>query len=92
MNDCARARVIYSGTVQGVGFRFTVRRTASGFAVAGQVRNLPDGTVELIAEGGKAEATALLKAVDAAMAGYITDRQIEWSEARGSFDGFQIAF
>jgi acylphosphatase len=40
-------QVFYSGRVQGVGFRYTVKRIASGFDVTGWVRNLPDGRVEL---------------------------------------------
>ena len=42
----------FSGHVQGVGFRYTTRSVASRFAVTGYVRNLPDGRVELVAEGG----------------------------------------
>ncbi|MEE3179555.1 MAG: acylphosphatase [Verrucomicrobiota bacterium] len=38
-------RVIFSGRVQGVGFRYTTREIATGFDVVGAVRNLPDGTV-----------------------------------------------
>ena len=40
-------QVIYSGRVQGVGFRFTTRQIASGYEVNGWVKNLPDGRVEL---------------------------------------------
>jgi acylphosphatase len=46
-----RRRVRYAGRVQGVGFRFTARRLAQGFAVTGYVRNEPDGRVEVVAEG-----------------------------------------
>ena len=42
-----RMQVLYAGRVQGVGFRYAVRRLASGFEVTGAVRNLPDGRVEL---------------------------------------------
>ena len=41
----------FRGTVQGVGFRYTVRQIAAEFAVTGYVKNLPDGTVEMVAEG-----------------------------------------
>ena len=41
----------YSGHVQGVGFRATAYSIASGLAVTGYVRNLPDGRVQLVAEG-----------------------------------------
>jgi len=40
-------QVIYSGRVQGVGFRFTTRQIASGYDVTGWVKNLPDGRVEM---------------------------------------------
>lgn len=40
-------KVLYSGRVQGVGFRYTTKRLAAGFDVTGTVRNLGDGRVEL---------------------------------------------
>jgi acylphosphatase len=40
-------QVLYSGRVQGVGFRFTTRQIASGYDITGWVKNLPDGRVEL---------------------------------------------
>ncbi len=48
-------QVFYSGRVQGVGFRYAVKRIASGFEVTGWVRNLPDGRVELQAMSEDAE-------------------------------------
>ena len=48
-------RVLYSGRVQGVGFRYSTRQLAADFAVAGYVRNTADGRVELVAEGDPAE-------------------------------------
>ncbi|MGQ0633729.1 MAG: acylphosphatase [Planctomycetaceae bacterium] len=45
-------RIVFSGRVQGVGFRFTTRSLARRYPVTGFVRNLPDGTVELVASGG----------------------------------------
>src|SRR5260370_40038655 len=47
----ARIRLIISGRVQGVGFRFSAYDEAIALAVAGFVRNLPGGEVEVIAEG-----------------------------------------
>jgi acylphosphatase len=58
-----RRRVHYSGRVQGVGFRFTAHRIAQGFNVGGFVRNLPDGRVEVVVEGGHADVDAFLEAV-----------------------------
>ena len=53
-----RRRVHFSGRVQGVGFRFTCQSLARGFDVAGHVRNLADGRVELVAEGESSELDA----------------------------------
>lgn len=44
---------IISGTVQGVGYRFFAMRAAARHQVLGTVRNLPDGRVEVIAEGDR---------------------------------------
>jgi acylphosphatase len=44
-------KVIYKGMVQGVGFRYRSQEISSGFKVAGYVKNLADGSVELVVEG-----------------------------------------
>jgi len=83
--------IFYSGHVQGVGFRFTVRRVATGFEVTGVVRNLPDGRVELVAEGERTELEAFRAAIpDAGLAACIRHEDARWSEARGEFRGFEI--
>lgn len=46
-------RYVVSGMVQGVGFRWFVRRIADAFGVTGTVQNLPDGSVEIIATGAE---------------------------------------
>jgi acylphosphatase len=60
-----------------VGFRFTAQHVARDFDVAGYVRNLPDGRVELVAEGDPAEIDAFLRAVQDAMHCYIRDVTVE---------------
>ena len=54
-------RVIYEGRVQGVGFRYATKDLARGYDVLGTVRNLPDGTVELIVAGDKGEVSEFLR-------------------------------
>lgn len=58
-----RVEVRYSGRVQGVGFRATVRDIARGFQVSGWVRNEADGSVSLAAEGVSAEIDRFLEAI-----------------------------
>jgi acylphosphatase len=54
-------RFLVSGQVQGVGFRWFVARHARNLGLGGYARNLPDGRVEVVASGGRAEAIARLE-------------------------------
>ncbi len=56
----ASYQVFYAGRVQGVGFRYSVKRIAEGYDVVGWVRNLPDGRVELQVGGEATEVEAFL--------------------------------
>jgi acylphosphatase len=86
-----RLTVFYSGQVQGVGFRYTAKTVATGFEITGIIRNLPDGRVELIAEGSHAELEAFRAAIlDAGLAGFIRDEQVTWADAKNEFRGFEI--
>ena len=86
-----RLRIYYSGRVQGVGFRFTVKQLAQGFEVTGTVRNLADGRVELQAEGEKAELEEFRKAVqDSELGAFIRHEEASVSEAKNEFRGFEI--
>lgn len=58
-----RRQVVYRGRVQGVGFRVTAKRLATGFELSGSVRNLTGGGVELIAQGNPARLLLLLDAI-----------------------------
>jgi acylphosphatase len=88
-----RVIVFYSGRVQGVGFRFTVRQIASGYDVTGTIRNLSDGRVELIAEGMRSELEAFLTGIDQSdLSGFIAGKSETWQEAQGNLRGFSIGF
>ncbi|MCI0642761.1 MAG: acylphosphatase [Gemmataceae bacterium] len=82
-------RVCYAGRVQGVGFRYTAQRVAQKFPVAGFVRNLSDGRVELVAQGEPEDVDRFLAAVDSAMAGYIESKTVQ-TEAVQTLEGFSI--
>lgn len=86
-------RIVYfSGTVQGVGFRFTTVRVAQGYEVSGTVRNLPDGRVEVIAEGETDEIDRFLEDLSGRMGQYIRRRDEQTAEPSGRYDGFSVAF
>jgi acylphosphatase len=83
--------IIYSGSVQGVGFRYTVKTAATGFEVTGTVRNLLDGRVELIAEGSREELEAFRKGIrESGLDHFIRNEEVNWTEATGTFRGFEI--
>ena len=83
--------IFYSGHVQGVGFRYTVKSVAAGFEVTGTVRNLPDGRVEMTAEGPREELEAFHKGIrEAGLESLIRHEEVNWSEATGEFRGFEI--
>jgi acylphosphatase len=84
-------QIFYSGNVQGVGFRYTVKTVATGFELSGTVRNLPDGRVELVAEGIKDELKAFQQAIrESGLEHFIRDEQVAWSEPQNQFRGFEI--
>lgn len=86
-----RLTVLYSGYVQGVGFRYTAKTVATGFDITGTVRNLADGRVELVAEGARQELDAFRAALrDAGLAGFIRDEKVDWADAKNEFRGFEI--
>ena len=84
-------QVIYSGHVQGVGFRYTAKSVAAGFDVTGAVRNLPGGGVELIAEGARDELEALRQAIrESGLDHFIWNEDVSWAEPTGECRGFEI--
>ncbi len=86
-----RLTACFSGRVQGVGFRATVRQLACGYEVTGTVRNLNDGRVELVAEGREEELRAFLDGIaESGLSGFVAGRREEWAEARGDLRGFVI--
>lgn len=86
-----RLHILYTGRVQGVGFRYTTKTVACGFDVTGTVRNLSGGQVELIAEGERAELDEFRKAIqDSEVGRFVRNEETVWSEAKNEFRGFEI--
>ena len=83
-----RRRLIYHGRVQGVGFRYTVRSIARRHAVIGWVKNLPEGTVELVVEAEAAEMAGFLADVAARFEGHIASTDVPSMATAGSVPGW----
>lgn len=85
-------RAFYEGRVQGVGFRATVRWISGGFELNGWVKNLPDGRVELLAQGTLSEVDAFLLAIrESELAGHIKSAVVESTPIEPAVRGFSIA-
>ncbi len=85
-----QAHIFYSGTVQGVGFRYTAQQCARDLRLTGRVRNLQDGRVEITVEGEKPDIEEMISRLDKYFDGYIQDKKIEFSKASGQFKSFDV--
>lgn len=85
-------RVTFDGRVQGVGFRHTALEAAKGFEVSGWVKNLPDGTVELVACGDDEEMGEFIREIveESPMARHIRHHTIEPVTLEEAPRGFRI--
>lgn len=80
-----------SGRVQGVGFRYFVRRAAGELDLVGYARNLPDGDVEVVAEGNAAALERLrVQLLRGPALARVTRVDDHWEATTGEFDGFTI--
>lgn len=85
-------RIIFEGLVQGVGFRYTVKDLARGFDVCGNVKNLADGSVELIAMGEPTELDSFIReiVVESPVAHHIKNHTSETVPLLKNCAGFHI--
>jgi acylphosphatase len=85
-----RRTCLFTGRVQGVGFRYTVHNLAMPHNVKGYVRNLPDGRVELVMEGPDQDMDHLLDAIRQKMTHFIRRVDTQTQPPTGAFSGFSI--
>ncbi len=90
MNQRAHLAIFFTGRVQGVGFRYSTLQVAKEFEVSGFVTNLPDGRVQLVAEGLPREVEAFVAMVQERMHGYIRKVEQETLPAGTVYKGFAI--
>ena len=83
--------IVYSGRVQGVGFRYTARETAQRLGLTGWARNCRDGSVEVVVEGSEESLLDFLTTMKAGPLGAnIMDADMSWREATEEFDNFSV--
>ncbi len=86
-----RLHGVVHGDVQGVGFRYFLMREAQRLGLRGWVRNRDDGTVEFVAEGGRADLERLKQAAEQGPRMAQVDRvDGRWSEAVGNLQAFDL--
>ncbi len=85
-------RIIFRGRVQGVGFRFTAHRIADRHQLTGFVRNVPDGTVEMFAQGHSEDIDDCIRDIKESFAEYIRETEIEETAADPRYTEFKITF
>ncbi|MCB1228163.1 MAG: acylphosphatase [Verrucomicrobiales bacterium] len=85
-------QVLYSGRVQGVGFRYSARQIASGYEVTGWVKNLPDGRVEMqvMAADGEELEGFLQEILDSNLGSLIREQETKSIPALTGVKGFTI--
>ena len=88
-----RVRIVVTGVVQGVGFRYFTLHLARSLHLAGYVRNRMDGAVEVEAEGDENSVHAFLEDLSRGPRGaYVTGMEVENLEPDAGYDSFEVRF
>ena len=87
-----RVQIVFSGTVQGVGFRYRAFQIARRHGIKGFVRNQPDGSVIVEAEGSQEDIDALFSDLSHTMYGYIESTEYNRMACDYGYSGFDIRY
>jgi acylphosphatase len=88
-----QARIVVKGIVQGVFYRYSTKQTADALGLAGTVRNRPDGSVEVVAEGEEKDVARLIEWCKQGPRGAFVERtDVEWTDLTGGFRDFSIIY
>lgn len=80
------------GIVQGVGMRNYVKKQADELGISGYVKNLPDGRVEVFAEGEEEKLKELYNRMENSKTGRVDNIDADWKDGEGKYDTFDIKF
>ncbi len=90
-NDLARLRLLVTGRVQGVYFRAATAARADALGITGYVRNLADGSVEVVAEGARKKLEQLHRWTQNGPSGAnVAAVFVSWGTFQGEFAGFAV--
>jgi acylphosphatase len=84
--------IIFVGSVQGVGFRFTAFNIANRYNLTGLVRNLPNGSVEMIAQGIAEDIDNCVRDIQESFTGCINQTKVEELPPSPEYKDFKITF
>jgi acylphosphatase len=85
--------VIVRGIVQGVGYRYFTLKRGNNYGFGGWVRNLPDGNVEVYAEGEDFSLTGFLGELEEGpMSSRVDELEVHWGDFSGHFNDFSVRF
>ncbi|MBI2133990.1 acylphosphatase [Candidatus Woesearchaeota archaeon] len=88
-----KVHIILSGKVQGVTFREHARKNAEKLGITGFVKNLQDGTVEIIAEGDDDKINIFIRECKRGpLMAFVKKADIREERPTGGFEGFEIRF
>lgn len=87
-----QVHIFYSGSVQGVGFRFTAVSLADKLQIKGWVRNLADGRVEIVAQGKESILKDYISIINGNFQNCISNQDVSWSDITDTFENFKIKF
>jgi acylphosphatase len=87
-----QAHILYSGRVQGVGFRYTAREIADDLGITGWAKNLSDGRVEIVAEAQEEIVKSFIEQLSSHFKTYVQNAEVSWLQALGEFNDFSIKF
>jgi len=88
----AARHVVFIGRVQGVGFRYTAHRIAHRHQLTGFVRNLPDGTVEMFAQGPAQDIVDCIQDIKEYFSDYLRETRIQEIPNDPKYKDFRISF
>lgn len=88
-----KAEVTVQGVVQGVGYRFFVLNQARLYDVKGYVKNMPDGTVQVVAEGDKGIVKDFIERLRIGpLSAHVTGIDVKWDEKDSGFTEFRLQY